>query len=161
SSVAFRQGAEGLVQPVVDPDTNKYYRLKCFFDPSEKRLQRSTLLVQQQLAKAHKQFADSLGGAPFEVIQNVGPHTPYAVIMKEIQGESWDRIKEKAKEEPGYPPGSLPSLQVRATWAYGLASAVKQLEAHDFIHADIAHGNVMLTSSGELAGSMALVDFDA
>ena len=161
SSVEFRQGAEGLVQPVVDPRTGKRYRVKCFFDPSDQRRLRSTLLVQQQLAKAHKHFADSLGGAPFEVVQNVGPHTPFAVVMKEIQGESWDRVKEKAKDESRYPPSMLPSLQVRATWAYGLASAVKQMETHDFIHADIAHGNIMVIPNGDLAGSMALVDFDA
>jgi hypothetical protein len=161
SNVEFRQGGEGLVQPVVDPNSGERYRIKCFFEPTDRRLQRSKLLVQQQLAKAHKHFADSLGGAPFEIVHNLGPHTPYALVMKEIHGESWDRIKEKAKEDPTYPPGMLPSAQVRATWAYGLASAVKQMEAHGFIHADIAHGNVMVVPDGDLAGSMALVDFDA
>jgi serine/threonine protein kinase len=159
--VEFRQGAEGLVQPVVDLDTGMRYRIKCFFDPSPARRQRSTLLVGLKLANAQKNFADSLGGAPFEMLTKIGPTTPFAVVMKEIQGESWDRIKEKARDEQVYPPAGLPGLRVRATWSYGLATAVKQMEAAGFIHADIAHGNIMVTSSGPLSGSMALVDFDA
>jgi len=161
SQVAFRKGGEGLVQFAVDMNSGTECCVKCFWDPNVERRKRSSLLVKQRLANQNKHSADALAGAPYEIIERVGACTPFAVLMKKVKGESWDDLKETAKQSSTFPPSSWPSLRVRATWAYGLATAIYHLEKNQFVHADLSEGNVMLTSAEPLAGDMALVDFDA
>jgi len=94
------------------------------------------------------------------MLQSLGPHTPFAIVMKNVEGVSWRNLKEKAQSE-GYPPKSWPAREVRATWAYGLATAVMNMEQRGFVHADLSDGNVMVSPIGPRAGDMALVDFDS
>lgn len=157
----FEPGGEGLVQLAFDLESQKKCRIKCFWEPDANRRKRSELLVKQQLADLGKARADALGGAPYGVLGALGPHTPFAVIMKNVSGVSWKNFKEIAKLDSRYPPSDCPSLKVRATWAYGLATAVLGMERRGFIHADLSEGNVMVTPGGEHAGDMALVDFDS
>ena len=157
----FEQGGEGLVQVAEDLATGNKCRIKCFWEPDTLRRKRSELLVNQKLADLGKTEADALGGAPYEVLDALDPHTPFAIVMKNVNGSSWKNLKENARSESRYPPSNWPSLQVRATWAYGLATAVLNMEKRGFIHADLSDGNVMVTPSGLVAGDMALVDFDS
>ncbi len=157
----FEMGGEGLVQLAIDEDTKLKYRIKCFWEPHEKRLRRSQLLAAQGLADLSKSVADALGGAPFGVLGSLGPNTPFAVIMKNVGGMSWQHLRENASVDAVYPPREWPTIDVRATWAYGLATAVRTMESRGFVHADFSPGNVMLTASGETTGDMALVDFDS
>jgi serine/threonine protein kinase len=154
-------GSEGLVQFAVDVATGVECCVKCFWDPSADRRKRSLLLAHQQLANPQKYAADALAGAPYEVIEQLGPCTPFAVLMKKVRGDSWNLLKERVSLSATFPPQPWPSLRVRATWAYGLATAIQLLEKHQFVHADLSEGNVMLTEAEPLAGDMALVDFDA
>ncbi|MGE5341796.1 MAG: protein kinase domain-containing protein [Candidatus Omnitrophota bacterium] len=156
----FEQGGEGLVHLATNEDTGIQYRIKCFWDPNEVRKQRSLVLAQQQLADLGKKYADALGGAPFDVLGTLGPYTPFAVVMKNVNGSSWKNLKEMAGISSTYPPLGWPNIKIRATWAYGLAVAVKSMEDSQFIHADLSPGNVMVTPSGPQEGDMALVDFD-
>jgi hypothetical protein len=156
----FDSGSEGLVHFAVDQRTNTDYRIKCFWEPGDDRYRRSEVLVQRQLANAAKPSADALGGAPFELIGRLGPETPFAVVMKSVRGFSWARLRERAEGDTTYPPKDWPPVQVRATWAYGLATAVKRMEGRQFVHADLSPGNVVVTPEGTTAGDMALVDFD-
>lgn len=161
---SFESGGEGLVHTAVELERNAKCRIKCFFEPDERRWQRSWLLVQAKLADLSKSFADSLGGAPYEILQGLGPHTPFAVVMKNVEGISWRNLKEAARQDAAngiYPPKQWPSREVRATWAYGLATAVLNMERQAFIHADLSDGNVMVSPAGPHAGDMALVDFDS
>jgi len=159
----FKFGSEGVVQLATDLSTGHQCRIKCFWDPSEVRYQRSEMLVRQRLADLSKERADALAGAPYEILLRIGDHTPFALVMKEFHGSSWKDLKERAGilAVTKYPPSDWPSLKNRATWAYGLATAVLNMERRSFIHADISDGNVMVTNSGPKAGDMALVDFDA
>lgn len=161
----FKMGSEGLVHVATDLSTNISCRIKCFWEPTELRLKRSEILVKQKLADLGKPFADALGGAPYEIIANVGPHTPYAIVMKDVHGFSWKDLKEsgiqRSKKTKRYPPENWAGIGIRATWAYGLATAVRNMERRNFVHADLSDGNVMVTPSGVGAGDMALVDFDA
>src|ERR1035438_4985613 len=161
----FKMGGEGLVQLATDLSTNNSCRIKCFWEPTTLRRKRSDMLVQQQLADLGKTVADALGGAPYEILTNVGPHTPFAIVMKDVHGFSWKDLKENGQQRSlnakQYPPPNWPSLAVRATWAYGLATAVLNMERRRFIHADLSDGNAMVTPNGTSAGDMALVDFDA
>lgn len=161
----FKMGGEGLVHLATDLSTNNSCRIKCFWEPSALRRKRSEMLVQQQLADLGKTIADALGGAPYEMLRDVGTHTPFAIVMKDVHGFSWKDLKEnglqRSLKENQYPPPNWPSLPVRATWAYGLATAVLNMERRRFIHADLSDGNVMVTPAGQAAGDMALVDFDA
>ena len=162
--VAFAQGGEGLVQLATNQSTGVEYRIKCFWDPNSLRKQRCEMLVKQQLANLTKERADALGGAPFEMTARLGSLTPFAVIMKNIKGVSWANFKEAGREAlraGSYPPPHWPSLQVRSTWAFGLATAVLDMEKRNFIHADLSDGNVVVTPGGQYSGDMALVDFDA
>lgn len=161
SQVVFRKGGEGLVQFAIDVTSGVERCVKCFWEPSAERRNRSILLVNQRLANQNKQKADALAGAPYEIIERLGPCTPFAVLMKKVRGDSWDDLKEVAKQSSTFPPVSWPPFRVRATWAYGLATAIHQLEKYQFVHADLSEGNVMLTAAEPLAGDMALVDFDA
>jgi serine/threonine protein kinase len=113
------------------------------------------------LSDLAKPVADALGGAPFGVLGSLGPNTPFAVIMKDVPGMSWTALREQGEMDPSYPPKSWPTLDVRATWAYGLATAVRNMEAKSFVHVDLQPGNVMVTAAGPTAGDMALVDFDS
>jgi serine/threonine protein kinase len=158
--VAYRPGGEGLVQFAVDTTAGVECCIKCFWDPNAARRKRSELLVQQRLANRNKLIADALAGAPYEIIERVGRHTPFAILMKKVSGESWADLKERVKAG-SYPPTGWPDIKVRATWAYGLATAIQTLEKNHFIHADLSEGNVMLTVAEPHAGDMALVDFDA
>jgi serine/threonine protein kinase len=162
---AFLTGAEGLVHVAQDMDTRKTCRIKCFWTPDANRLKRSELLVQARLPDLGKTEADSLGGAPYELLHHIGPQTPFAIVMKNVHGASWKTLKESLRQralaEGRYPPSNCPPLKVRATWAYGLATAVLNLEKRNFIHADLSDGNVMVTAHGVHAGDMALVDFDS
>lgn len=160
NQVAFRPGGEGLVQFAYDSVANAECCIKCFWDPNPARRERSELLVRQRLANRNKTIADALAGAPYEIIERVGRHTPFAILMKKISGESWADLKERVKAG-SYPPTAWPDVKVRATWAYGLATAIQTLEKNQFIHADLSEGNVMLTAVEPHAGDMALVDFDA
>lgn len=157
----FEMGAEGLVQLAIDVETQVAYRIKCFWNPTQQRLQRSRLLVSQNLADLSKNVADALAGAPFFIVDRLGPYTPFALLMKNVHGISWMALKEKAQLDQQYPPPGWPPLEVRATWGYGLATAVRNMEARGFIHADLSPGNVMVTATGDTAGDMALVDFDS
>jgi serine/threonine protein kinase len=159
-SAVFEFGGEGLVHRAVDVDRNVNCRIKCFFEPDQLRYQRSSLLVQSRLADLGRSVADALGGAPYEMLQGLGPYTPFAIVMKNVAGTSWRNLKERAQQET-YPPPGWPEREVRATWAYGLATAVMNMERRDFIHADLSDGNVMVSPSGPRAGDMALVDFDS
>lgn len=158
--VAFRPGGEGLVQFAVDMATGAECCIKCFWDPNQARRRRSEILVKQRLANSNKVVADALAGAPYEIIDNVGRCTPFAILMKKVNGDSWADLKERLRAGL-YPPTAWPNVKVRATWAYGLATAIQTLEKNRFIHADLSEGNVMLTVAEPTAGDMALVDFDA
>jgi serine/threonine protein kinase len=81
--------------------------------------------------------------------------------MKNVPGMSWEDLREKASLDTSYPPKEWPAIDVRATWAYGLATAVRNMEGKSFVHADLQPGNVMVTACGDTAGDMALVDFDS
>src|ERR1700739_433125 len=134
--VSFAQGGEGLVQLATNQSTGVEYRIKCFWDPNSLRKQRCEMLVKQQLANLTKERADALGGAPFEMTARLGSLTPFAVIMKNIKGVSWANFKEAGREAlraGSYPPPHWPSLQVRSTWAFGLATAVLDMEKRNFI----------------------------
>jgi hypothetical protein len=118
------------------------------------------VLVGRQLSNGAKAVADALGGAPLELLDHLGPETPFAIVMKSVHGFSWTRLRDQAEADTAYPPHGWPPIQVRATWAYGLATAVKTMEARQFVHADLSPGNVIVTPGGGTAGDMALVDFD-
>jgi serine/threonine protein kinase len=150
-----------LVHLAEDFESGSKCRIKCFWEPDSNRRRRSELLVKRQLADLGKTQADALGGAPYEVLGALGPHTPFAIIMKNVNGTSWKNLKDAAPFDGRYPPSNWPPLKVRATWAYGLATAVLNMEKLGFIHADLSDGNVMVTPSGQYAGDMALVDFDS
>ena len=160
-SCSFESGGEGLVHLAIDESTNTHCRIKCFWEPTAIRRQRSQTLVQQQLSNLNKTVADALGGAPYDLLTSIGPFAPFGVVMKNVSGMSWKNLREQAENATQYPPPDWPSFQVRATWAYGLATAVQHMESRGFIHADLSPGNVMVTPSGQTAGDMALVDFDA
>jgi serine/threonine protein kinase len=159
----FRSGKEGLVHKATDLDSGIECRIKCFFDPSPKRRKRSEILVRERLPNLIKKVADPLAGAPYELLGRLGQCTPFAVVMRDVHGSNWADLKDAAKStgSRNYPPPGWPSLAVRATWAYGLATAVNEMESRRFIHADLSDGNVMVTASGDSAGDMALVDFDS
>lgn len=161
SRARFKFGAEGVVQAVIDQTSGRHYQLKSFWEPTQVRYQRSDILTKERLANLNKAYGDALGGAPFAILHKIGPNTPFGVIMKEVSGVSWQDLHDNAKDEPRYPPPSWPPLSIRATWAYGLASAVSQMEARGFIHADLSPGNVLVKPKAPAMGDMALVDFDA
>jgi hypothetical protein len=176
SQAEFESGSEGLVQLATDENTCEKFRIKCFWDPHERRRRRSDRLVRFGLATLSKAKADALGGAPFDLLRELGPCTPFAVVMKNVRGENWRKLRERARMESQYPPGWWPSAAIRATWAYGLATAVMKMESRRFIHADLSPGNVVLNDGlhgipdsanttdssphGDESGDMALVDFD-
>lgn len=161
SRAGFEVGREGLVQPATD-DSGNPLMVKVFWKPNEYRFNRCVLLAQQGLALAGVTAADALGGAPIDVIGPLGIHTPFAVVMKKVSGKSWKNLRESAQSNgvSGYPPRDWPPLEVRATWAYGLATALHKMEPRGFVHADLSPGNVMVTPTGNTMGDMALVDFD-
>lgn len=158
---SFEVGREGLVQPATD-DAGNPLMIKAFWEPTEYRFNRCKLLAEQGLALAGVTVADALGGAPIDIIGPLGPNTPFAVVMKKVNGKSWKNLRESAQSNgvAGYPPRDWPPLEVRATWAYGLATAVHKMEPRGFVHADLSPGNVMVTPTGDTMGDMALVDFD-
>jgi serine/threonine protein kinase len=177
SQAEFESGSEGLVHLATDKDTGEKFRIKCFWEPHDLRRRRSENLVGLELCDLNKSKADSLGGAPFRLLPAFGPCTPFAVVMKNVRGENWKKLRERAKMESQYPPGWWPSAEIRATWGYGLATAVMKMEDRGFIHADLSPGNVVVNdgfhgilggpaaadgpADGEdEAGDMALVDFD-
>jgi serine/threonine protein kinase len=161
SRASFEVGREGLVQPATD-DAGNPLMIKAFWEPTEYRFKRCVLLAQQSLALAGVAVADALGGAPIDVIGPLGTHTPFAVVMKKVSGKSWKNLRESAQSNGvgGFPPRNWPPLEVRATWAYGLATALHKMEPRGFVHADLSPGNVMVTPTGNTMGDMALVDFD-
>ncbi|GEM_PF-7047125 len=157
----FEEGGEGLVQKVVN-EGGQLFRIKAFWEPNEYRYHRSVALAQQGLSTPGKSVADALAGAPIAVIKEMGQHTPFVIVMKNVNGASWKNLREKAiaAGRDSYPMPDWSSLEVRATWAYGLATAVLKMEERGFIHTDLSPGNIMLTPDGNTAGDMALVDFD-
>jgi len=160
SRAVYEMGSEGLVHLAIDEKHDTRYRIKCFWDPTPERLRRSKSLTHLQLVELAKPIADALGGAPFAVLPSLSPSTPFALLMKDVRGTSWKNLREHAESDSEYPPSGWPSLEVRAVWSYGLATAVKKMEARAFIHSDLSPGNVMVTPAGRDAGDMALVDFD-
>jgi hypothetical protein len=177
SQAEFESGSEGLVHLATDENTGEKFRIKCFWEPHELRRRRSGKLVELSLPDLNKSKADALGGAPFGMLPALGPCTPFAVVMKNVRGENWKKLRERAKTETQYPPGWWPPAEIRATWGYGLVTAVMKMEARGFIHADLSPGNVVVNdgfhgvaaagnvpegaAAGEDdAGDMALVDFD-
>jgi len=170
----FEMGAEGLVQLATDDISGDQYRIKCFWEPDEQRLNRTEKLVAlgpaswyPELAQMGKAVADPFGGAPFRVLTSLGRHTPFALIMKNVPGTSWRNLKAFAMDDTSYPPGGWPSERVRATWAYGLATAVMKMEEHGFVHGHLTPGNVMVIPAalhtsqlGWDKGDIGLVDFD-
>jgi serine/threonine protein kinase len=165
NQAVFKMGSEGLVHVATDLSNNALCRIKCFWEPTDDRRSRSEALVRLRLANLQKTVADALGGAPYELLDSLGPHTPFAVVMKDVKGSSWRDLKENEKQRSvelnQYPPPNWPDLAVRATWAFGLATAVLNMESRGFIHADLSDGNIVVNPSGHNAGDMALVDFDA
>jgi len=179
SRAEFESGSEGLVHVATDESTGEKFRIKCFWEPDERRKRRSEKLVQLKLATLEKPKADALGGAPFGMLPALGTYTPFAVVMKNVRGWNWRNLKERAERESRssqYPPSWWPPATIRATWAYGLATAVMMMERQGFIHADLSPGNVVVNDGfhrtpeleaptpadfrDEEAGDMALVDFD-
>lgn len=178
SAAEFEMGSEGLVHLAIDESTSEKFRIKCFWEPDERRRQRSERLVKFRLPDLKKSRADALGGAPFGMLPALGPCTPFAVVMKNVRGENWKKLRTRVEMESQYPPGWWPAPEIRATWGYGLATAVMKMEARGFIHADLSPGNVVLNDgfhgnnpnrenvadgagdSEDEAGDMALVDFD-
>jgi hypothetical protein len=157
----FESGGEGLVQLAIEQDTKNRYRIKCFWRPDAMRRHRSELLVKEKLPDVGKTVADALAGAPFGLLDSLGPATPFAVIMKNVNGLNWAALRERGSTDSAYPPADWPTIDIRATWAYGLATAIRRMENSGFVHADLSPGNVMVTDQGEMAGDMALVDFDS
>jgi hypothetical protein len=179
SRAEFESGSEGLVHVATDESTGEKFRIKCFWEPDERRKRRSGKLVQLKLATLEKSKADALGGAPFGMLPALGPCTPFAVVMKNVRGWNWRNLKERAERESRgsqYPPGWWPPATIRATWGYGLGTAVMMMERQGFVHADLSPGNVVVNDGfhrspeteaptpadfrDEEAGDMALVDFD-
>jgi hypothetical protein len=174
SHAEFESGSEGVVHLATEINSGEKYRIKCFYNPDELRRRRSEFLVRQQLANLKKYKADALGGAPTEILSNLGPLTPFALVMRNVQGESWRKLKMRAQGEDEYPPAWWPPVSIRATWAYGLATAVKHMEEREFVHADLSVGNVVVSDGihgvnlakgrseigDDYSGDMALVDFD-
>lgn len=177
SQAEFEMGSEGLVHLAKDESTGEKVRIKCFWEPDERRRRRSEKLVELELPDLNKSKADALGGAPFGMLPALGPCTPFAVVMKNVRGENWRKLRSRAETESQYPPSWWPPAEIRATWGYGLATAVLKMEARGFIHADLSPGNVVVNDGfhgipdaenvpggpgpGEdEAGDMALVDFD-
>lgn len=177
SQAEFEMGSEGLVHLATDENDGERFRIKCFWDPHSQRRQRSEHLVNLQLADLNKSKADSLGGAPFGMLPELGPFTPFAVIMKNVRGENWRKMRGRIQDDPQYPPAWWPAPEIRATWGYGLATAVKKMEDRGFIHADLSPGNIVVNDGlhglpdslpgastpalGEdESGDIALVDFD-
>src|SRR5262249_6209595 len=163
SRVQFEEGSEGVVHLAVHKKTNIRYRVKCFFEPTDARRERSKILTAQKLADLSRTSADALGGAPFQLIDDIdnSPNTRFAIVMKDVLGKSWRYFREKVETADRYPPDDWATIEVRAPGAYGLATAVKNMEARGFIHADLSPGNIMVMAEGETAGDMALVDFDS
>lgn len=160
----FEAGSEGIVQLAENTSTNIKYRIKSFWEPDESRFERSWVLAHQGLADTQKTYADVLGGAPVDILYSLGEHTPFAVVMKNIDGQSWKNLRdeaEKAANANEYPLPTWPALKIRASWAYGLVTSVKMMESVNFIHGDLSPGNVMVKTSGSYAGDIALVDFDS
>ena len=91
---AFEPGGEGLVQLAEDLRTGRKCRIKSFWEPNANRQRRSELLIKQQLADLGKHNADALGGAPYEMLSALDAHTPFAIVMKNINGSSWKTLKE-------------------------------------------------------------------
>ena len=177
SQAEFEMGSEGLVHLATDEHTHEKFRIKCFWEPHERRQQRSQRLVQLQLPELRKPNADALGGAPFEMLPALGQWTPFAVVMKNVRGENWKKLRSRAEIESQYPTSWWPAPEIRATWGYGLATAVMKMEDQGFIHSDLSPGNVVVNDGlhGVLdhgqtlragvtvpdeSGDMALVDFD-
>jgi hypothetical protein len=180
SQAVFESGSEGLVHLATDESTGEKFRIKCFWDPDERRKRRSEKLVEMELSNLNKSKADALGGAPFGMLSALGSYTPFAVVMKNVCGWNWRNLRERAdreSRESQYPPNWWPPAAIRATWGYGLATAVMKMEERGFIHADLSPGNVVVNDgvhgtpdasnvvSGHSpeeddAGDMALVDFD-
>jgi hypothetical protein len=170
----FEMGAEGLVHLATDDRTGDQYRIKCFWEPDDQRRNRSEKLValgpaswHPELAQMGKGLANPLGGTPFKVLSSLGLQTPFALIMKNVPGTNWRNLKAFAMNDTKYPPDPWPSESVRATWAYGLATAVMRMEAHGFIHGHLSPGNVMVipaalhsSQPGWDEGDIGLVDFD-
>src|ERR1700730_16640961 len=96
NAAKFQQGSEGIVQLAVNKKTNIKYRIKSFWEPTDARRQRSQILTKQRLADRSKDTADPLGGAPFELINDVAnsPNTPFAIVMKNVHGVSWKNLHE-------------------------------------------------------------------
>jgi len=157
----FQMGEEGLVHYAQEQKTGQMYRIKCFWEPDDIRLERSRYLVGQKLANLGKSLVDVLAGAPFELIDTLGGLSRFALIMKSVDGRSWKDLRQDAEQEDEYPPRGWPSFRTRILWAYGLAAAVERMEERGFVHADLSDGNILVVTSGQRGGSVALVDFDA
>jgi hypothetical protein len=173
SRAEFESGSEGLVHLATDERSGESFRIKCFWEPDDMRRRRSEYLVALQLVELNKPRADALGGAPFGMLPPLGASTPFAVLMRNVRGESWRKLRTRAEAEAEYPPKWWPPVAIRATWAYGLATAVTKMEARGFVHADISPGNIVVNDglhgtvsdagsemNDDDAGDMALVDFD-
>jgi hypothetical protein len=176
SQAEFEMGSEGLVHLATDESSGEKFRIKCFWEPHDQRRQRSKRLVELGLADLNKSTADALGGAPFGMLPALGPYVPFAVIMKNVRGENWRKLRALVEIDAQYPPSWWPSPEIRATWGYGLATAVMKMEALGFIHSDLSPGNIVLNdgvhgvqdvkgaeqapAEKDESGDMALVDFD-
>jgi hypothetical protein len=176
SQAEFEMGSEGLVHLATDESSGEKFRIKCFWEPHDQRRQRSKRLVELGLADLNKSTADALGGAPFGMLPTLGPYIPFAVIMKNVRGENWRKLRALVEIDAQYPPSWWPSPEIRATWGYGLATAVMKMEALGFIHSDLSPGNIVLNdgvhgvqdakgaeqapAEKDESGDMALVDFD-
>jgi len=174
----FESGSEGVVHLATDLSTGKKVRIKCFIEPHDHRRRRSEKLVGLELPNLEKLKADVLGGAPFGMLPQLGIYTPFAVLMKNVRGWNWEKLRSRVKDDDHYPPSFWPPVDIRATWGYGLATAVMKMEARGFIHADLSPGNVVVNDGvhgavesdnqddeeqyppTDEAGDVALVDFD-
>src|SRR5438445_11570321 len=154
SQAQFEMGSEGLVHLATDESSGEKFRIKCYWEPDDRRRGRSETLVQLQLPDLNKSKADALGGAPFGMVPALGPCTPFAVIMKNVCGWNWGKLRALAETDAQYqyPPSWWPPVQIRSTWAYGLATAVMKMETRGFIHADLSPGNVVVNDGVHASG---------
>ena len=102
SCAQFESGGEGIVLLATDESTGQKLRVKCFWNPDDIRRRRSDYLVQLKLANLRKPSADALGGAPIGMLPEIAPSIPFAVLMRNISGESWHKLRMIAEMDAVY-----------------------------------------------------------
>jgi serine/threonine protein kinase len=156
-----KPGREGVVQLAHDGDLNRLCQIKFFFEPTPARLARSKRLVRTALPELNKERGDIFGGAPYRMLTGLEGTCSYAIVMKNVPGETWEFVKDAgydlAANAGPYPRPEWHTLRTRALWAFNLAAAIRELETRHMQHCDLSLGNIMVTPDGTLS----LIDFDA